>query len=74
MKFDILSSEKGKLLKNINNLKYKIDDLEKFMNKVKFHNIDQIRELSGEICAINILIETLISFAILNEYLGDDEE
>jgi len=24
MKFDILSSEKGNLLKNINNLKYKI--------------------------------------------------
>jgi len=74
MKFDILSSEKGNLLKNINNLKYKIDDLEKFMSKVKFHNIDQIRELSGEIYAINILIETLISFAILNEYLGDDEK
>ena len=74
MNIDILGSEKGNLLKNINNLKYKIDDLEKFMSKVKFHNIDQIRELSGEIYAINILIETLIGFAILNEYLGDDEK
>jgi hypothetical protein len=72
MKIDILNSEKGKFLKNIDNLKYKIDELEKLMSKIKFYNIDEIRELSGEIYAINIIIESLISFTYIKAFIDDE--
>ena len=71
MNNDLIYSEKRNFLRDINNLKYEIDELKQLMDKVKFYNIDEIKELTGQIDAIHILIENLISFAYEREYLGD---
>ena len=74
MNNDLMYSEKRNLLREINNLKYEIDELKQLMNKVKFYNTNEIKELLGQIEAIHVLIENLISFAFEREYLGADEK
>ena len=69
----LIYSEKRNFLRDINNLKYEINELERLMNKVKFYNTDEIKELLGQINAIHILIENLISFAYERKYLGDEK-
>jgi len=69
----LITEEKKDFLRDINNLKYEIDELEKLIDNVKFDNINEINRLHGQIDVIYIITNDLISYAYIKIY-GDYEK
>ena len=70
----LIKEEKKDFLRDIDNLKYELDELESLIDNIKFNDINELNRMHGQIDAIYNIINDLISFCYEREYMGDDEK